>query len=393
MPATNVPPPPGSDARFAAWWADLCARPHAYELFQALRHIELAFPDMPRFGTALRPADEPVRIGQSPELGFATGSIHRIAPGQDGGPPQLVQNVFGLIGINGPLPMHITELARERAVHHRDHALQGFLDMLGHRFTLLFYRAWAQAQPVVGLDRSARNDMARWLGALFGLHEDSQADRDAAGDAAKLVFCGRLGRQVRDADGLLNWCRLQFAVPLRVLEWCGHWLPLATAERSRMTAHPHSRLGQGATLGQQVWDVQHKFRLEIGPLRMPAFRRFLPGGPDLARLHAMVRQWLGLEFAWDVRLVLDRRDVPQLCLGGTGSQPLGRTTWLGHYRHPRDAGDLLMDVEAVLRPRRRSGPSPPPDHAGDTPVDLHGAGTGAAIGAAAPAPSPTEDPN
>jgi type VI secretion system protein ImpH len=98
-----------------------------------------------------------------------------------------------------------------------------------------------------------------------------------------------------------------------------------------------------------VWDVQHKFRIVIGPLRLARYLDFLPGGRDLARLQAMVRQWVGFEFAWDVQLILARADVPRLQLGGKPAGLLGRSGWLGRYKKPHDAVDLIIDVETTMR--------------------------------------------
>ena len=44
------------------------ATPYAYDFFQALRRIECLHPAKPRLGTALRPVDEPVRLGQEASL-------------------------------------------------------------------------------------------------------------------------------------------------------------------------------------------------------------------------------------------------------------------------------------------------------------------------------------
>lgn len=60
---------------------------------------------------------------------------------------------FGMLGPNGPLPLHLTEYARSRSIHAGDQTLVRFLDIFHHRFMALFYRAWAQAQPTVSLDR------------------------------------------------------------------------------------------------------------------------------------------------------------------------------------------------------------------------------------------------
>jgi type VI secretion system protein ImpH len=137
-------------------------------------------------------------------------------------------------------------------------------------------------------------------------------------------------------------------------------MALERDERTRLGARQAQGLGQGlgqgAVIGRTVWDVQHKFRIIVGPMRIARYVSFLPGGDDLARLQAMVRQWVGLEFEWDVQLVLAREDVPRLRLGrvpGSAAGMLGRTAWLGRRRRTGDAGDLILDVERTLRAGRR----------------------------------------
>ena len=315
------------------------------DFYQMLRRVASAHPLLPPLGEALRPKDEPVRVAQPAELDFAPASLHSLVR-LPAAPPRLLQRPFGLLGPNGVLPLHLTEYVRERATHHGDATLQRFLDMLTHRFALLFYRAWAEAQPTVSLDRAGNKATFNRLGALVGIGLPSLQDRDALPDTSKLHFAGRLARQTRDAEGLLAWCRSEFDVPVTIEQWSGHWLMLARGERSRLGRRGSAVLGRSAVLGGSVWDVQHKFRIALGPLRFDQFRRFLPGGADLARLQALVRSWVGIEFAWDLKLILMRDEVPTFELGAR-RVPLGQATWLGHYRRPGDAGDLCMDVESM----------------------------------------------
>lgn len=341
-----------SRQRYDAWLKSVAEAPHRFDFYQSLRRIECAHSHLPRLGEAVRPGDEPIRVAQPAELTFAPAAIHALQfPAV--GPARLMQRIFGLLGPNGALPMHITELARERSQQHADPVLQRFVDTLTHRFALLFYRAWAQAQPVLSLDRPGDVQFARRLGSLAGLGNDTLLGRDAVGDHAKLHFIGRLSRQTRDADGLLAWCMSEFDAPVDIEQWRGHWMPLARDERTRLRARDSQGLGQGAVLGATVWDVQHKFRLVVGPVPMAKFVDFLPGGRDLARLQAMVRQWVGLEFEWDVKLILLRSEVPDIRLGQVQRRTqLGRTGWLGHYRRSVDADDLVIDVERTLRAQR-----------------------------------------
>jgi type VI secretion system protein ImpH len=334
-----------------AWLVEVTQSPHRFDFYQVMRRFASAHPHLPLLGEALRPVDEPLRVAQPAELDFAPAEIHGLER-RAGSPPRLMQRAFGLLGPNGVLPLHLTEYARERALHHGDATFQRFLDMLTHRYALLFYRAWAEAQPAVSLDRPGNKSYFNRLGALVGVGLASLQDRDALPDVSKLYFAGRLSRQTRDAEGLLAWCRIEFDVPVAIEQWCGHWMPLARAERSRLGRRDGALLGRSTVLGSSVWDVQHKFRITMGPLRLDRYRRLLPGGADLARLQALVRHWVGLEFEWDLRLVLARDDVPR-CQLGAGGSALGHTAWLGHYRRPRDADDLCIDVERSLARRAR----------------------------------------
>ena len=70
------------------------------------------------------------------------------------------------------------------------------------------------------------------------------------------------------------------------------------------------------------------------------YQRLLPDGPSLARLAAVVRNYVGFELRWDARLLLKKNEVPPLQLGRQGR--LGWTAWVANRPHERDAGDLVL---------------------------------------------------
>ena len=283
-----------------AVWDELAAHPGRYDLFQALRRIEAAHPGLPRLGDAVRPADEPVRFAGDPALDFAPAAIARLER-PAGRVPRLVQRVLGLFGPNGALPVHLTEYARERALHHGDRSVAAFADMLLHRFGLFFYRAWARAQPGVGLDRGKEAPIVRQVGALIGLAEPALQDRDALGDWAKLHFAGRLARPVRDADGLASWIRLRFGVAAEVQQFAGHWMALHPEERTRVSGlsrqaggQPGPRRGAGAPGLGRAAQVPHRDR--------PAGLGAVPGLPARRpRPCRSCRRWCGSTWGWSSR--------------------------------------------------------------------------------------------
>jgi type VI secretion system protein ImpH len=326
------------------FFAELTAAPYRYDFYQTLRRLECLFDDKPRWGRALRPIDEPVRLGQDPDLTFAPSPLASFETRGDR-PPRLQVRLFGLFGPNGPLPIHLTEYAHERLQNSGDSTLSRFLDIFHHRFLALFYRAWAQAQPTANHDRPRDDRFTNYIGTFIGIAPASFRDRDALPDLAKLFHVGSLIRQVRNTEGLTQIIEHFFRVPVRIEEFVGQWLRLDTGERTFLSSM-NAPLGEGAVLGSRVWDRQHKFRIHLGPLTLERYESFLPGGATLRKLVDWVRMYLCFELDWDVCLLLKRDEVPPLVLGG-GTR-LGWTTWLGRRHKTTPADDLHLDPEAFI---------------------------------------------
>jgi type VI secretion system protein ImpH len=327
-------------------------KPWEYDFFHTLRCIECLHPRGPRIGTAVRPAQEPIRLGQEPSLEFAPAVLSAVIAGAEH-PAKIQVRFLGLLGPNGPLPLHLTDYTRERILHGGDATFARFLDVFNHRFLSLFYRAWAQAQPCIMHDRPGEDRFPIYVGALFGLGSSRVRHRDAVPDAAKLFHAGLLARQVRNRDGLESLLQDYFKVPVRVEEFSGRWLDIAAADQSRLGAHDGSAmLGSGAVLGTRTWDRQHSIRVAMGPLDLKRYECFLPGGADLEALVVWLRTYLCFEWAWDLGLTLHEPEVPRLRLGKYGR--LGWTTWLGNYRRGAPADDLRLDAERSVE-RQRTG--------------------------------------
>lgn len=336
----------GRETDAVGFLAALAKAPYEYDFYQALRRLECLYNAKPRWGHARRPVDEAVRFGQEPELSFAPAPLASFEVGHDGRPARLQVRLFGLLGPNGPMPMHITEYVRERLRHGNDPTLSRFLDLFHHRFLTLFYRAWAQAQPHVNRDRPNDDRFTVYLGSFFGVSQPAFRNRDGLSDLAKWFRVGALISQTRNAEGLRSILQDFFRVPVQIQEFVGHWMSLGERERTRL-AEDGAILGAGAVLGSRVWDRQHKFRIRLGPLSFAQYEAFLPGGALLEKLVAWVRLYLSFELDWDVRLLLDKRQVPPMALGKGGR--LGWTMWLGRRVVDRDPEDLCLNAEMFVR--------------------------------------------
>lgn len=325
----------------------LPARAHGFELFAALRLLERMHPERPPLGRSARPCDDPVRLRQPPSLAFAPGDVsgYREADGQ--GPAVLETQAMGLFGPNGPLPLHLTEYAIERAQNARDDSFRAFADIFHHRMLSLFYRAWADAQPVVQAGYRGEDRFARQVGALAGLPAPREGDEPVAAHALRHM-AGRLLSQVRNPEGLRDLLQLAFGVPVDVVGFVAEWMPLPAEARMRLGRHDVAALGRTTVLGARVRGAQHRFRLRLGPLDAERFRAFLPGGRALDELGGLVRGYVGDGLDWDVQLVLRAGDVPAMRQGRSGH--LGLDSWLGQRaRDLEDAGDVVVRVHTRTR--------------------------------------------
>jgi type VI secretion system protein ImpH len=315
--------------------------PAAFDFYAALRQLECTHVDAPRIGHATRPSDEALRFGQKPSLAFEPAMLASLRPGDEQRAPLLLLNFFGVLGANGPLPLHLTEYIRDRQRNMDDPTLARFCDMFHHRVISLFYRAWASAQPAVSLDRPEQDRFSVYVASLIGLGMPSLQGRDAAPDIAKQHYAGRLAPHARNAEGLAALLSDFFQVRVLVQTFVGHWMALPADGLCALRSGPDAeRLGVGTVIGKKVWNAQHKFRLLIGPLDMDQARRLLPGQDGLQRLTAWVRQYCGLALDWDVNLIINKQQLPGTRLG-QGSF-LGWSSWLSSAPPADDDRQLVI---------------------------------------------------
>ena len=325
-----------------ALYRELAAEPYKFDFFQALRLIECANLEKAKIGASLRPKDDAIRMGQEPSMAFAPSTLSTFDIGSGQSAPHLSVLFFGLFGPHGPLPLHLTEYVRERVRNFDDESFARFADIFHHRLLSLFYRSWARSQPTVNFDRSESDDFSTKVSSLFGLGHPLLRDRDALPDQAKLHFAAHFANQARSAEGLLAVIRGYFDMPANLEQYVGSWLDIPAQDQMRLGDSPDSgSLGVTSTLGARVWECQSKFRLSFGPLDIESYKRMLPGGASLIRLIAIVRNYVGDEFDWDVHLLLKGDEVKPAQLGEFGQ--LGWTTWMPSAYQEEQFGDLYLN--------------------------------------------------
>jgi type VI secretion system protein ImpH len=390
---TAVPdgPPPLLDQLFA--------EAYNFDPFQAVRLLELAFPERNPVGREGPPGREAVRLRAHASVVFPPSAVYDLEPPTDDRPvPRLTVAYFGLYGPSGVLPRHYTELllrlAREAKGPERT-ALRAWLDLFDHRMLSLFNRAWEKYRFWRAYERGEAvrpvpDTFTRALYSLAGLglpplrgrlwvipasggrqppdnSELSATARHTQGadaprspsvlaridDLALVRYAGLFAQRPPSAAGLELLLGDYFHVSARVEQFVPRWLVLEEADRTRLGM---ARLGRDATAGDRVRDVQGLFRVALGPLDAAGFAEFLPDrAPTPARkafflaCH-LVRLYAGAEYDFEVQLLLRAGDVPplQLAAGEPGPR-LGWNTWVLSGPASRDAGEAVFAGEALTR--------------------------------------------
>ena len=322
-------------------------KPYEFGFYSILRLIECLYADRPRLGASQRPVEDPIRIGQEPATAFESASLTAFEAAKDNRPHRLTVRLLGLLGPNGPLPLHLTEYAQERLRQHGDRTFVRFLDIFHHRMLSLFYRAWANNEPTVSFDRPDSDRFCDYVGSMAGYGMPALRQRDDVSDLTKLYYCGRLSCQTKCAEGLQDILNDYFQLPVCVAPFVGEWLNLPPQNICRLGLDPaNGRLGRSVVVGLRVWGCQHKFRISLGPLGFGDYESLLPVGNRIRRLVVLVRNYIGDELAWDLQLVLNRDEVPAMRLDDRFR--LGWTTWLGERPHENDADDLIINAFASV---------------------------------------------
>ncbi|WP_084461323.1 type VI secretion system baseplate subunit TssG [Curvibacter gracilis] len=366
-PATAPSEAPTATSRPRQGLPDRLARaaqaPWRHGFLPLMRLLAAEHPEQPPIGRSQRPQQEPFRLGQQASLAFAPREIADISV-RDG---QAVIRLFGLgmLGPHGPLPLHVTEIVRERTEARRDATLSHFLDLFHHRYLTLFYRAWAQAQACAGLDRPQAETFTPYIARLCGDEVDEVPESPLPPHARWSSVAHRI-REARNPDGLVATLAHYFGIGVTLQEFQLHWIPIEAKDTCLIGLARHSSLlGKGALAGEVVPDRQHGFRLILGPLDLRQYLRFTPqgadDGSDLPALIEWVRAFVGFEYLWEIALRLRREDAHPTRLGG--SARLGWSSWMVDQAPTAPAADEAI-LGMVFEPERSlmGSANTPPQH-------------------------------
>lgn len=318
--------------------------PTSFSFFQAVRLLERGAPESRTpVGQFAGPSEETVRFSANPSIAFPASEIQGLEA--SGGSPEMLINVFGLIGPQGTLPYWYTLLVAEQ-LRARRTSLRAFLDIFQHRIISHFYRAWAKPRSYVSFERGGADRVSHLLRALVGLGRSRDTGTSVLRDETILFYSGLLGSHRRSAVALEQLLSDYFGVPASVEQFAGGWYAVPDESLCRIgSGDDMTSLGVSALVGDEVWDPQMRVRIRLGPLSRPQFDAFLPTGRAWEELREMTSRFAGDEVDFEVLLVLARDDVPACVLddGERGVQ-LGWSSWLRTAPFAHDAADAILSL-------------------------------------------------
>jgi type VI secretion system protein ImpH len=317
-----------------------------FEFFQAVTLLQRLSAAMRPVGGFSNPAQEAVHFKVNPRLAFPASQIQTLEYPDDA-PPEMTVNFMGLTGPSGVLPYAYSELILER-IRAKDQGLAAFFDIFNNRAISLFYRAWQKSRFPVTYSAGPRDLFTRYLLDLIGLGTDGLRGRQDIEDEALLHYASLVAMQSRSATALEQMIEDYFAVPVEIQQFTGAWYGLDGPTQCAMTDldTPSRQLGEGAVVGDAVWDRQARVRIRLGPLSMERYCDFLPEASGYTALRALTRFFSSQCLEFEVQLVLDRAQATGTELDFDTTHPvrLGWVSWLSTAPMGVDPDDTILTL-------------------------------------------------
>jgi type VI secretion system protein ImpH len=321
--------------------------PCSFEFFQAVALIQrMRLGQREPVGQFCNPEDEAVRFRVNNALSFPASQIHAIDWQNEDAAPDMKVNFMGLTGPMGILPYCYTELILER-LKAKDTTLQSFLDIFNHRIISFFYRAWEKYRFPTTYYRGD-DEFTHHLMDFIGLGTPGLQDRQAVPDEALLHYVALLGSQSRSVAALEAILGDYFEVPVEVEQFAGAWYRLDPEAQCCMddADSDSEKLGEGTVIGDEIWNQESRVRIRLGPLTLPRYLDFLPGGDSFEPLKALVKFFSNDELDCEAMLILKRDEVPRCEVGAESDAAprLGWVSWLKSVPLEQDPGDTILNL-------------------------------------------------
>jgi len=319
---------------------------YRFSFFKAVDLLESIFPDKKPLGQTLVPEEEAVRFSVKPGFTFPPSDISGLVRTEGGDSADMAVAFMGLIGPSGVLPHWYNDLALERN-RKKDFSLTAFLDLFHHRFISLFYLAWKKHRFPENYLPGARDRLSKYLLSLSGLGTPGLSGMIGLPEESLAFYSGLISMVSPSAAGIEATVSYLSGTNVEIDQFVEQMIPLSPEDQTRIGA-ANAHLGVDTICGSCVWDCQAKFRVKLGPMGYEDFLRFLPSGDMLSPIFALVKYMVGMEYEFEIRVILKREEVPICALGADSAPRLGWTTWIKSHEFVHEEDPFITFQQSEL---------------------------------------------
>ncbi|MDR1986075.1 MAG: type VI secretion system baseplate subunit TssG [Treponema sp.] len=299
-----------------------------------VRKLEKNDPSKPRLGYAKHPSEENIRFGQIPHLHFPASDIAEIIEGKKAGVEAvLITYFFGLLGVNGPMPLEFTNYVYQRAHNHYDQTWRRFLDIIHHRMHVFYYRAFAQNEQSISFDRPGDDPVRDIIKSLTGL--PVEMGFNPVLETIVLSYAPNFSFMVRNRNGLEDILRRMLKTRVTVRDFIVASYDLEAEDYAVLGNPKTAVLGVNIQIGRTCLSATRQFEIEIGPIGFNTYQILMTPSSGFEILWQTVSLYLDRPLDYVVIIQL-ARGVPPARLGFDWTQTnadaaqLGYTCWLGN---------------------------------------------------------------
>lgn len=302
-----------------------------------LRYLDANAPLASRIGYSVSPKQDFARFGQTPLLHFHSSAFTKVKFDPNSSEYKLKNSYWGMLGINGPLPSHLTEYAIERNYRLKDNTFTEFLDVFNHRFISLFYRAWADAEPTVSHDRPEHDTFRKHLNAFSG---ESGTCKDTFTQSKNIhqYLAGLFSQKNRSGQALSQLLSEYLHLDVSIEEFQGKWYDLQAHEQTTLGQNNIS-LGVSSLIGKRTYQRNFNFAINIGPVDYPQYISLLNNKHGLDTIVELTQKAVGQEYEFSINIILKAQQTRACKLG---SAKLGINSW------SQDKSSHLTQNEPIL---------------------------------------------
>lgn len=314
-----------------------------FSFFQAVGLLEKLFPEKKPIGQTLIPEEEAVRFSSKLGFSFSPSDISGIKLDDEEKPVDMEVAFMGLAGPSGVLPHWYNEQAIERELK-KNFSLTAFYNMFNHRLISLFYLAWKRYQLSAKYLPGEKDDISSCFLNIAGVGTPGLLKMIGLPRTSLVHFySGLLSRTIPSACAIEAVVGYVSGTSARVDQFIEQLLPISPEDQTQI-GMANGQLGVDTVCGSYVRENRTKFRINLGPMGFDDFLRLMPTGKMLGPIFSIVKFMVGIEYEFDIRIFMKRKEVPS-CIPGMdtpGGSLLGWSTWI------KNEGVILEDDPCVV---------------------------------------------